>query len=175
LIPVDVTAFLARLDWGPFTQIAMFFHNYAYSLVALLSLIAAPYLRRRGGHYALAGAMVLAIVMALFLKDLYDIPRPCNDWLTDAKACTPPEDYGFPSGHTAFAFVFVAASLGTAVFPVYLVLGIIIAFSRIYLGVHSIEDVAGGVVLGMLSYLVFEEAVDAIGRGRDKKKKHGGK
>ncbi len=161
---MDVTAFFAHLDWGPFTQVSLFFQNYAYSLVAVLSLALAPYLRKQGRYYALAVSMVLVIVLSVLLKDAYFIPRPCNDWLSDPKACTPQGDYGFPSGHTAFAFVFVAAALGTQIFPFFLATGIIIGFSRVYLGIHSIGDVAGGAALGVLTYLFVEEVVDWVGR-----------
>lgn len=171
---MDVTAFFAHLDWGPFTQVSLFFQNYAYSLVAILSLALAPYLRKRGRYYALAVSMVLIIVLSFLLKDAYFIPRPCNDWLLDAKACTPQGDYGFPSGHTAFAFVFVAAALGTRIFPFFLATGIIIGLSRVYLGIHSIGDVAGGAALGVLAYLFVEEIVDWAGRKQELQTRLGG-
>ncbi|MFH1448418.1 MAG: phosphatase PAP2 family protein [Candidatus Micrarchaeota archaeon] len=162
---MDVTAYVAGLESYPFTLLAVFFHEYAYSLVAILSLLTVPYFRKRGRYYALAVSMVLVIVLALFLKSVFAVPRPCNEWLDTTKViCPPPEDYGLPSGHTAFAFVFVAASLGTAVFPLYLIIGIVVGLSRIYLGVHSVADVAGGVALGVIVYLIVEEWVDSLVR-----------
>ncbi len=161
---MDITSFLAGLELPLFTPLALFFHHYAFSLVAILSLITVPSLRGKGRYYALAASMVLVILLSLWLKDLYEIPRPCNGALEDAKMCLPKGDYGFPSGHTAFAFVFVAASLGTVVFPVYLALGLAVGFSRIYLGVHTIGDVAGGAILGIFTYLVVEELADWASR-----------
>lgn len=164
---MDVTAYIAALDFYPFTVLAVFFHEYAYSLVAILSLITVPYLRMRGRYYAIAGSMVLVILVSLLLKDAYAAPRPCNDWLEDPKvSCPPSDDYGLPSGHTAFAFVFVGASLGTSIFPVYLLMGSVVGFSRIYLGVHSVADVAGGAALGVITYLAVEEFVDMLVRRR---------
>lgn len=155
-----ITYFIANLSFEPFTWLAMVFHDYAYSLVAILSLITVPYFRKKNIYYALAFSMVLVIAASLVIKDAYAKDRPCNSWLPDAKACLPADDFAFPSGHTAFAFVFVAASLGTVLFPVYMTLGILVAFSRMYLGVHDIVDVGGGIVLGIVTYLVVEELID---------------
>ena len=69
-----------------------------------------------------------------------------------------PTSYSFPSGHTASSF---------AVFGIFLfaikkyrltcfVLAFLIAFSRIYLGVHYFSDVVAGVVLGLLdAYIIY--------------------
>ncbi|MFH0818238.1 MAG: phosphatase PAP2 family protein [Candidatus Micrarchaeota archaeon] len=168
---MDITAYIASLSFGPFTWLSLFFHNYAYSLVAILSLVTVPYLRGKGRYYSLAGSMVLVILLSLALKDVYGIPRPCNDWLNSSKICPSPDDFGFPSAHTAFAFVFVGASLGTAVFPFYLLMGIVIGASRIYLGVHSLADVAGGAVLGVIVYLFVEEIEDWLHRAQKKRGK----
>jgi membrane-associated phospholipid phosphatase len=163
---MDLTAAIAGLNFPLFTPVALFFHNYAYSLVAILSLLTFPSLRGKNRYFALAYSMVLVLALALLLKDIYAIPRPCNSWLDAPKACLAPDDYAFPSGHTAFAFVFVAASLGTGIFPVYLALGALIAFSRVYLGVHSVADIGGGAVLGLLTYFFVEELLDYRARSK---------
>ncbi len=168
---MEVTSFISELEFGLFTTVSVIFHYYVYSLVALLSLITVPYLRKRGRYYALAFSMVAIIILVLALKGIYAVPRPCNDWLENPKVeCPPVDDYGLPSGHTAFSFVFVGASLGTPVFPLYLLIGIIVGLSRMYIGVHSLVDVAGGAALGVITYLIIEEGVDRISK---KGRKHG--
>ena len=74
--------------------------------------------------------------------------------------------YGFPSGHAQLAVVtwgalaiFAgtrAAALGAAV----IIIGI--CLSRLYLGVHDIEDVAGGLTLGVLGLLLFARYREAL-------------
>lgn len=70
-----------------------------------------------------------------------------NDWTFQS----------FPSGHsaTAIATAFVAGFLFPRTFPVLLVVGIVVAISRVPVGAHYPTDVFAGIVVGMLgAYLV---------------------
>jgi undecaprenyl-diphosphatase len=67
-----------------------------------------------------------------------------------------PHSHSFPSGHTATSFAGATAlSLvyprGT---PAFLLLAAAIAYSRLYVGVHFPLDVAGGVVIGVVTALL---------------------
>ncbi len=163
---MDIASYITSLEIGPFTQLALFLNYYSYSLLAVISLAMAPFLKNRGVFYSLAISMVAVLALSLLLKDAYAIPRPCNSAPSLEKLCPPETDYALPSGHTAFAFVFVGAALGTTFFPIYFVLAVIISLSRVYLGVHTFTDVGGGAVLGILTYLVVAEMVEARIRKR---------
>ena len=77
--------------------------------------------------------------------------RPC-DILTEVELLIPrPEDFSFPSGHTAASFASVTVlwlagkkRWAMAALP----LAVLIAFSRMYLCVHFPTDILGGVILG---------------------------
>ena len=64
----------------------------------------------------------------------------------------------FPSGHAMAAFSLYGfcalVSKKAWVQGVFLVLGILIAFSRIYLGFHFLQDVVAGSIIGILIALV---------------------
>lgn len=70
-----------------------------------------------------------------------------NDWTFQS----------FPSGHsaTATAMAFTIGFLWPPLFPILLVVGIVVAMSRVPIGMHYPTDVFAGIVVGMLgAYLV---------------------
>lgn len=63
-------------------------------------------------------------------------------------------DTSFPSDHTSGSFGFAAGSWKTASFWVrwsFTILAILVAFARIYTGVHWPTDVLAGIVIGIVS------------------------
>jgi undecaprenyl-diphosphatase len=102
---------------------------------------------------AVASAGSAALVgVGLFtsLKKLSGRKRPCeiepHCWAT----LLPPDQFSFPSGHTITAFA-VAIALGEfypALLPPLLVCALLIATSRILLGMHFLSDVVVGALLG---------------------------
>lgn len=74
-------------------------------------------------------------------------------------------DYSFPSGHTAASFsIATIISLNLPHLTIYVfTFAILIAMSRIYLGVHYPTDIAAGIVLGLsVSYFVHLYLLDYI-------------
>lgn len=123
--------------------------------------------------YRRTGVVVLAALVIDFLL--------CNVWLKNAVAATRPfdlnpsvqllisrpRDYSFPSGHTAASFAAVTALyLGKMRYwYLFLVVAILIAFSRMYLYVHFPVDILGGALVGAASgFLAFAFVRNLSGR-----------
>ncbi len=71
-----------------------------------------------------------------------------------------PSTYSFPSGHAVVAFAcatVISFALPRLRWPLY-ALAALIAFSRVYVGVHYPGDVAAGAVIGIALGLVVEAA-----------------
>ena len=100
--------------------------------------------------------LILSILLMAYLKDLFKDPRPDVILQLDTRV---KDSYGFPSGHAQLAVVFwfwIAVEVRKSwVWILSSILVIGICFSRLYLGVHDLEDVIGGAAIGLLSILIF--------------------
>ncbi len=101
----------------------------------------------------IAIAAIFVIVLTVALKNLVKIERPCVNELTNIEC---PDDYSFPSLHTALTFTIATAFLQRSNYIFYLLFSIFVAFTRLYLGVHGFYDVAGGFVTGVLGYYIVD-------------------
>ena len=95
--------------------------------------------------------LFISAMINSFLKDLFQDPRPPEELMLDAQIGL---SYGWPSGHTQIAVTlwgFLAYELKDKWFSIFASLLIfLIAFSRLYLGVHDIGDVFAGLVIGLI-------------------------
>jgi glycerophosphoryl diester phosphodiesterase len=107
-------------------------------------------------------AMLLFIsaVINSFLKDLFQDPRPPADFMLDGGTGT---SYGWPSGHAQIAVTLwglLAYELKNKFISIGAIFFILlVAFSRMYLGVHDLGDVAAGLLIGGFILLLWHYAV----------------
>ncbi|MFK0236348.1 phosphatase PAP2 family protein [Streptomyces vinaceus] len=132
-----------------------------YGLLLFCLLFIAAWWRARGQAdpraVALAVAAPLATALAYvaseLVKSAVDEERPCREVVGAAApllACPAPGDWSFPSNHSAIAGA-AAVALALAVRRLALAavpLAVLMAFSRVFVGVHYPHDVLAGLLLG---------------------------
>ena len=117
---------------------------------------------RKYGLAMLVGLCIDVIVCNGLLKNLVARTRPCDVNTAIQLLISHPTDYSFPSGHTAASFTAVAAlyfSGDKKIWKAAIILGILIAFSRMYLYVHYPTDILGGILVGIFSGFIGSKIV----------------
>lgn len=136
--------------WLVLLIVAITFLGSGFTLLALLPAFAFPHLRARASW--LLGAVLGTSLVVYALKGIFGRMRPCHvhDW-AHAVLVAAPTSPSFPSGHSAGSFAFAAF-----VFAIHkgwgmlaMLLALLVAASRIALGVHYPSDVVAGAILGM--------------------------
>ncbi len=128
-----------------------------YSLMLALMLFQGLAATQAIGRMLAAG--MLCLIIYKWLKATTTRPRPCSCH-TAIRAIVPPLDqYSFPSGHTLHAVAF--SIVATYHFPrltwLLLPFTILVALSRLILGLHYPSDVLAGALLGAgLAILVLQ-------------------
>jgi undecaprenyl-diphosphatase len=115
----------------------------------------------RRALYFFCVQFIFAFVLARVVKVSFGLPRPYAT--LEGAVATPftldSDHHSFPSGHTSTDSLSAActAAFWRSLLPA-LLLGFILAgigFSRIYLGMHHIFDISGGLVIGVLGNFCF--------------------
>lgn len=103
---------------------------------------------------ALAGLLGTAIYR--WLKEHLVRERPCNLHPRIRAGARPLDRYSFPSGHTlhAVSFTLIATSAFPSLAVLLLPFTVLVAMSRVILGLHYPSDVAAGALLGYLLALL---------------------
>jgi undecaprenyl-diphosphatase len=98
-------------------------------------------------------APLVSWLLWMIIKKIFSRPRPSSIVIGHKPIIVPPTCGSFPSVHTSAAFAFYFALILTehSYAPFIGSWAVLIAFSRMYLGVHYLSDITGGVILGFIS------------------------
>ncbi|MER7545713.1 phosphatase PAP2 family protein [Spirillospora sp. NPDC127506] len=110
--------------------------------------------RAMGLALAAPFAVVSAYLVSEVSKSFIEEERPCRAvaGAVHIAACPPQGDWSFPSNHATIAAASAAAIVVAwrAMAPVVLPLAALMAFSRVFVGVHYPHDVAAGFLVGVV-------------------------
>ncbi|MEW6319950.1 MAG: phosphatase PAP2 family protein [Acidobacteriota bacterium] len=140
-------------DWLDLTLLTMSAVGTAGSLWLLTALLMALFPRSRAGAWRVVLAVAVAyLAVDGLIKPLVSRPRPFV--AVDARVIdTMPLTSSFPSGHAASAVAGAMAASRTwpAGTPLFAAAAVLIAYARVYVGVHYPSDVLAGALVGAAS------------------------
>ena len=122
--------------------------------------------------------MIVAGVISGFLSEFllkFLVARPRPTPLMGAMVVSPMGNYSFPSTHAtlAFAFAYILSREEPRLRVWFYLLAVLIALSRMYLGVHYFSDVLAGAILGhgigMAATVAQSQIKGVMSRGRKKR------
>lgn len=165
-----------RQEWmTPFWKGITFLGNAGWFWIALSILLLLPKKTRKLGIAGLIALAIGALITNVALKNLVARTRPYEVVEGLTLLVGKQSDFSFPSGHSCASFAaatayYKMAPKGHRKWGVLaLVLAGLIAFSRLYVGVHYPTDVIAGIAIGVISGILAWMILKKIDEIMDKK------
>lgn len=161
-----------RNDFGLILfQIITHFGTGGIFWIALTAVLLINKKTRKVGSMCTVSIVLTFLVNNLILKNLVARTRPyfVIEGLTTVGMR--PSDFSFPSGHTAISFCVACVlfrNLPKKWGSLFLILAVLIAFSRLYLGMHYPSDVLAGALTGTFFSFVAEKIINIYIHSRKK-------
>lgn len=132
--------------------------NYVDSvLFSTIVIVIVWYLISRRVGVRLVYILIISGLANQILKSYFGLPRPCQIHPAVGLVC--PSSLGFPSGAAQTAVLYAGILFIECRQRLYqwlgVLFGLILCFSRIYLGVHYFTDILGGLVVGGVLLMIY--------------------
>lgn len=140
----------------PFFTAVTWLGNHGMVWIVITAVLLSLKKTRKVGCMMLLSLLYVLVVNNMLLKNLVSRIRPYEVFEELVPLIAKPSDASFPSGHAACAFAsagILYRNLPKRFAIPAVILAFLIAFSRLYLGVHYFSDVLCGMLIGIaLSY-----------------------
>lgn len=140
-LPARVFALVSRLGDGVFW----------YIIILTLPLIYGAAAARVSLQMVAVG--LISLLLYRWLKHTTSRPRPCQAEAGLLQSVAPLDEFSFPSGHTMHAVGFSIILI--AYYPIWAIVVVpftlLVALSRLVLGLHYLSDVIAGAAIGSLT------------------------
>lgn len=140
---ITITDAIRAIDIELLKFIGQIIHNEVIFGFLILVLIFLSEKRKK-----LIVSIIIALLAGIALKQLVAIDRPCVGDIN----C--PKDFSFPSNHAIAVFTVAISNIKKREFSYYLLFALFVSFTRINIGVHTLFDIEGSLVISFLSYYV---------------------
>lgn len=157
----------------PFWKFITFLGDVGWFWIVLSVLLLIPKRTRRLGVTCLVSLVIGTLITNVALKNIVARIRPYEVVPGLQLLIEKQPDFSFPSGHScaSFAVAMVIWKLSPKVWGVLaLVLASLIAFSRLYVGVHYPSDVVAGILIGIFSSWLAVKIAKEYEKRKHKKK-----
>ena len=142
-----ITESIAGLNM-PIMDIASLLINNEWFFGLLILVIIFLGEKRNDKRLKIILTILMGLMIAESIKFVYEIPRPC----LKPFILTCPKDYSFPSSHATVVFILALSFINKRAYIFYLLFALFVAFTRVYLAVHTFYDVVGGLVIAAITY-----------------------
>ncbi len=161
---MDLSIFIYSLKSPVFDAISLFIQDYSIVFI-LLGILLTGILSSRKLALKLLIAVLLLFAVASLVKDFVNQPRPCQVYAIKDVICLTTQ--GFPSIHAGMAAVFVFFFADTSISLLIFFLSLLVMFSRVFIGAHSIPQVIAGFCLGIICCKIAQVLGDKIDKHID--------
>lgn len=143
---MDAISILALSIQHPLLRAVDLFFDSAIVYIAIIVTLLVISEHRNDKRRKIVLSLVAALLIATAVKFILVHERPCVGQVD----C--PTDYSFPSLHATIAFTLMCGFLNKKNFPLFMLFALFIAFTRLNLGVHIFQDIAGALPVALIAY-----------------------